>query len=389
MSGTVRWSVVTAGVAACVVTAALTAGCGHEEKTPVAGKDAAAPLAVRTAVLAATSVAGGQELGGTVAARATAAVTARVMGQVREVRVHAGDRVHAGQVLVVLDGTDLAAGSRSAGAAAQAASQGVQAAEAEQRAAVAALTLATASHGRVAALEAKHSATRQELDEAVAALAAAEARVQAAGARVAQAQQASASAGAAAEAAQTMAGYATLTAPFDGVVTERLVDPGAMAMPGVPLLRVDQASGFRVDLTVDEARLAGLTPGATVAVTVDALPGGPLAGRVEEVARAVAVDARSFLVKVSLPSAPGLASGRFARVRVPGAAHQALVLPEGALVRRGQVTSVFVVQDGVARVRLVDVRGDEVTAGVVAGDTVVVAPPPALTDGRAVQAGGR
>jgi hypothetical protein len=58
-------------------------------------------------------------------------------------------------------------------------------------------------------------------------------------------------------------------------------------------------------------------------------------------------------------------------------------------VRRGQVASVFVLEQGIARLRLVNVRGTEVLAGLSEGDVVIVAPPPALTDGRRVKVGGR
>jgi len=365
------------------------AGCSSERHTPEAAAQGS-PVRVRAEAVVESSVAGMIELGGTVAARTSAGVAARVVSQVREVRVRAGDRVKAGQTLVVLDGADLVAGSRGATAAAQAAADGVHAAEAEHRAAEAGLTLARVSHGRVQTLETRKSATRQELDEAVAMLAAAESRVKAAEARVAQARQSAAAAGAAAEGAEVAAGFATLTAPFDGVVTERLVEPGTMAMPGVPLVRLDATGGFRVDVRVDEARLALLEPGAKVEVTVDALKSGAtLTGRIDEVARASDVDARAFLVKVGVPPAAGLASGQFARVRVPGPAGSALVLPDGALVRRGQVTSVFVVENGVARVRLVEVRGNVVAAGLASGERVVIAPPADLTDGRPVETGGR
>ena len=64
-------------------------------------------------------------------------------------------------------------------------------------------------------------------------------------------------------------------------------------------------------------------------------------------------------------------------------------MPAGALVHRGQVTSVFVVEKGIARVRLVNVSGTEVLAGLSEGDVVIVAAPPTVTDGRRVTAGGR
>ena len=114
-----------------------------------------------------------------VQARVTATVAARVMAPVRAVRVAPGDRVRAGQVLVELDGRDLTAVAASAAAGASEAREGAAAASAEERAAQAALVLARATHGRIAALQAKKSATAQELDEATAALAAAEAVQQA------------------------------------------------------------------------------------------------------------------------------------------------------------------------------------------------------------------
>jgi nitrous oxidase accessory protein NosD len=84
-----------------------------------------------------------------------------------------------------------------------------------------------------------------------------------------------------------------------------------------------------------------------------------------------------------------LRSGAFGRARFSDRARRALTVPEGALVHRGQMTSVFVVEKGIARLRLVNVSGAEVLAGLSEGDTVIVAAPPAVTDGRRVTVGGR
>jgi microcompartment protein CcmL/EutN len=111
-------------------------------------------------------------------------------------------------------------------------------------------------------------------------------------------------------------------------------------------------------------------------------------GTVSEVSRALDAGARSFLVKVALPESPALRSGAFGRARIPGGTRTALVVPADAVVQQGQVTTVFVVDQGVARLRLVRVRGTEVQAGLRAGESVVVAPPPLLSDGRRVTAGG-
>lgn len=378
-----------AGLAAVLAGGVTAVACGTEHAAFVPA-EAQPALAVDTRPVEQGDVADALEAGGTVQATKVALVSARLMAQVREVRVTPGDRVRSGQVLVVLDNADLAAHARSAGAAAQAASQGVAAAAAERGTAEAGLALARATHSRIAALESRRSATRQELDEAVAALRAAEGRMTAAAARVAQATGGQASAEAASEASRVVEGYGSVVAPFDGVVTEKLIEPGNMAAPGVPLLRVENTMGFRLDVRLDESHLARVAPGTPVAVTVEALgDAGTLTGRVEEVSRAVDVDAHTFLVKVALPATAGLQSGLFGRLRVAGPSRPGLLVPEGAVMKRGQVSSVFVVEGGVARIRLVELHDREVLAGLVAGERVVVFPPPTLTDGRKVTEGGR
>jgi len=75
-------------------------------------------------------------------------------------------------------------------------------------------------------------------------------------------------------------------------------------------------------------------------------------------------------------------------VRFPAGPRTALTVPATAIVRQGQVTSVFVVDGDAARLRLVRLRGTEVLAGLADGEVVVVAPPPGLADGRLVTTGG-
>jgi hypothetical protein len=79
----------------------------------------------------------------------------------------------------------------------------------------------------------------------------------------------------------------------------------------------------------------------------------------------------------------------FGRARFAGQKRRALTVPAGAIVRRGQVTSVFVVEKGIARVRLVNMKDTEVLAGLSEAEIVIVDPPTGLVDGRRVGAGGR
>ena len=373
-----------AGLAVGLTTAACSS---HPDTAPA---ETAPPMTVNVAKVTAGDLATAFEAGGVVQARTTAVLTARILAPVREVRVVPGDRVRAGQVLVVLDGRDLGANARSARASASAAGQGATASAAEERAAQAALTLARATHQRIATLQAKRSATQQELDEATAALQAAEARAAGAASRTQQAASGVESAQAASEAAGTTESFTRITSPFDGVVTGKMVEPGNMAAPGTPLVQVEDTRGFRLDVRVDESRIAQVAPGSTVPVTLDAGAGGTtVSGRVAEISRAVDADARSFLVKLALPDTAGLRSGMFGRARFTGAPKRGLSVPAAAIVRRGQVASVFVVDKGVARLRLVNVRDTEVLAGLADGDAVILDPAPGLVDGRRVTEGGR
>jgi 4-hydroxy-3-methylbut-2-en-1-yl diphosphate synthase IspG/GcpE len=157
-------------------------------------------------------------------------------------------------------------------------------------------------------------------------------------------------------------------------------------------MRLEDTRGFRLDVRVDESRIGQIALGSTVPVSLDSGTGEApttVSGTVAEIGRAVDADARAFLVKIALPDTPGLRSGTFGRATFRGHARRALTVPAGALVHRGQVTSVFVVEKGVAHVRLVNVSGTEVLAGLSERDVVIVAAPPAVTDGRRVTAGGR
>jgi RND family efflux transporter MFP subunit len=374
---------------ALVAGLALPACSGGAQTVPEQAADA---TPVDTAIVAVAEVADMFEAGGIVQARTTATLMARIPAPVREVRAVPGDRVRAGQVLIVLDGRDLAAQARRARAEGAAADQDVIAAASERQATEAALALARLTHARIAGLHTKRSATPQELDDATAALRAAEARAAGAVARAQAALSGVEGARAASEAADATETFSRIAAPFDGVVTEKMIEPGNMAAPGTPLMRVEDTRRFRLDVRVDESRIGRVSPGATVAI---ALEGGSDAaarvvdGTVTEVSRAVDAGARSFLVKIELPADRGLRSGMFGRARFSTQPRRALTVPEAALVHRGQVTSVFVLEKDIARVRLVNVSGTEVLAGLSEGDVVIVTPPPTLTDGRRVTVGGR
>jgi RND family efflux transporter MFP subunit len=379
--------VIVAGVTATLLMSAALAG-RSARRAAAATADAAEPIAVGVARVAMTDVASAIDSGGVVQARTTATIAARILAPVREVRVSPGDQVRKGQTLIVLDGDDLAAGARAARSAAVAAEQGANAAAAELQVAEAGLALARASHDRIAGLQAKRSATAQELDDATATLRSAEARVTGASARALQAASAVESARATSDQVSTTESFTTIAAPFDGMITEKIVEPGNMASPGMPLLRLEDTREFRLEVRVDESRIGQIRNGDSVPVF---LGNGTtsIKGTVVEVSRAVDADARAFLVKIALPDTDGLRSGEFGKARFGGTPRRTLTIPSSAVVRRGQLTSAFVVEKGVASVRLVNLSGSEVLAGLTESDVVILSPPAGLTDGRRVSVGGR
>jgi hypothetical protein len=171
---------------------------------------------------------------------------------------------------------------------------------------------------------------------------------------------------------------------------------GDVVMPGTPLVEIE-GDGLEVAATVDEDAVAHLDPGARVAVAVDGVA-DPVRGTVRAVAPSGDAVTHRTLVRVDLPTTPGVRSGMFARVilaaptdadsPVDGAR---LVLPASALLRRGGLAGVFVVSEGRARLRWI-AAGEagagtvEVRAGLRDGERVV-ADPSDLTDGAPVQEG--
>ena len=370
---------------------AAMAGTACTAKAPAPGTDVPS-VAVSLERVEVGDVTSPVEAGGVVRARATAVIASRMMAPVAEVHVRPGDRVRRAEKLVTLDARETQANRARAAAALAAAQETVRAAESDVRAAEASLRLARATHERISALASKRSATPQELDQALAGLNGAEAQLGARQAHVAAAIAARDAERASLDAADVTASYALISAPFDGVITERTVDPGSMAVPGAPLLTLEDPTQFRLEVQLDEARAAAVSIGQTVDVLLDQAGTSTdnwHAGHVVEVAR-VDPASHSFLVKIDVPSAATIRSGLFGRARFAGPVRGVLTVPSSALLRRGQLTFVFMV-DADSRARLRPVSAGAVTrdrvealAGIQAGDTVVTNPPVSLSDGARV-----
>lgn len=368
---------------AALVALALS-GCGgnKSEKAAVAP---APTIAATVVAVANENVPEGLEATGTVRARVTTAVAARVMAYVREMRVQMGDSVQAGQTLVVLDARDTETGVRQAEFARTEARSALPEVQNAIAAAQAQFDLAQATYNRMKDLFDKKSITNQEFDEAAAKLKMARANLDMAQARREQVQAKIRQADEAVAQAGVMKSYSEITAPFAGVVTEKRAEPGTLAAPGVPLLTIEQAAAFRAEIPVEEAQLSRIRAGSKVQVDIEAL-NRTLDLAVTEIVPSVDAASRTITARVNLPGGLPLKSGLFVRARFPFGQRQALLVPAAAVQEQGQLKRVFVSESGQARARFVTIGarfGDkaEVLSGVSAGETVVHPLPAGLVDG--------
>lgn len=285
---------------------------------------------------------------GRVRSRTVANLSPKLSARVLEVNVRPGDSVKQGDVLARLDDRELRAAHEAATAALAAA---------QARAAQ-----ATADEKRAAALYDKQAATRQDYDAAIAQAKAARALVgQAAGA---------------ARQAQVLLGDNSLRAPFDGVISERLKEPGDMAMPSETVVTLYQAQALRFEAAIASQCAASVSRGMTAMVRLDALA-PTLSAQVDEIAPDIDPHTHTRLLKLSLPAAAGVRHGQFGWLELScQAERQALLIPLGAVLQYGQLQAVKVVEDGRLHTRHIRTGkryGDqiEVLSGLRDGETLL------------------
>jgi RND family efflux transporter MFP subunit len=190
--------------------------------------------------------------------------------------------------------------------------------------------------------------------------------------------------------AQTLAGHTVIRAPFAGVVTAKLVEVGDVAMPGRPLLVVEAPELLRFEAMVPEAAAQVLGRGDELAVSIDGT-GATVGGTIAEISPSADPASRTVLIKLDLPRGTNARPGMFGRIARPANDRSAVAVPPAALVRRGQLDEVFVVEDGTAHVRLVRIGREqegfvELLAGVRKGESVAIADAAHLVDGQKVEA---
>jgi len=294
------------------------------------------------------------------AAFQSVAIYPRVTGFVKTVSVDRGSRVRAGALLAVLDAPELLA----------------QRAEVQSK--------VQAAEAQLAAVRSKAEGNQGTYDRLKAASATpgvvagndvvlAQKAVEADAGQVASAQQIVEAARQSLKAVREMEGYLRISAPFDGVITERNVHPGALVGPtsgawaSVPMLRLVQESRLRLVVPVPEAYVAGVAEGTVMPFSVAAYPGQTFSGTVARIARAVDVPTRTMAVELDVTNRDGrLAPGTFCQVQWPvRRSGPSLLVPSGSVTSTTGRTFVIRVRNG--RAEWVDV-----TTGLASGPMVEV-----------------
>ena len=276
------------------------------------------------------------EVVGSTASEEKINLSARIPAYVSEIFASAGDRVKKGQVLMTLDDRDI--------------KQKLAAAESQ-------LSLAQTEYDRAKQLFERQATTEQAMTAAESMLAGARAQV---------------------EEVKVMLTYAQVTSPIDGVVTDRRIEAGDLANPGMPLLAVYDPARMRLEAAIPVRLIDRLQLGQTVDVTLDR-PAGVVKGTVAEIVSEVDASSRTQIVKVKLDKAEGVLPGTFGRLWVESDARDAILVPASAVSRIGQLAFVQVVRDGRGLRRLVQVgaaQGDqvEILSGLSDGDVILVNP---------------
>jgi RND family efflux transporter MFP subunit len=301
------------------------------------------------------------ETSGTVRPDRSSVVASRVMGMVTSIKVREGDRVRSGQLLMTLDDSDMVQKVKAAEKAVEAADQN--------------RSLADVTYGRYQKLYEGKAVSLQEMDQIETQKKVARSEYERARAALAE--------------AKVYYGFTKISSPIPGIVTVKKIDEGSMAVPGTPLMTIEDVSSFRIDLNVDEGMTGKLRKGMPVEVIIDSLS-ITIKGRISEIVPAIDPSSRTFIVKTKI-GGPGLRSGLYARVMIPEGKKEAILLPKRSIIEKGQLTGVYVVgTDNIVTYRLVRTGreyegGVEIVSGIGPGERVITKGAEKAVDGGILQ----
>jgi len=343
-------------VAASCLALALSACSNGEAPAPLAPKVLVQP--------AGASIPGVTVYTGEIRARHEVDLSFRVGGKIAARLVDSGMTVKAGQTLARLDPADLQL-SR-------------QAAEAQVAAAESEFTTASAERSRYADLLTKRFVSQAAFDAKENAFRSTQARLEQARAQ--------------SRISGNQAGYGTLVAEHEGVITAVLADAGQVVSAGQAIFRLARPEEKEVAIAIPEGRLAELKAARQIAVNLWAQPDLVMAGEIRELAAAADPATRTYAARIRLVDpAPAAQLGMTARVILGAPSGAAIVVPLTAVVDHGKGPQVWVVADGKATIRPVEVAafredGATIASGLKPGEMVILTGQRRLVDGQAVNA---
>ena len=331
---------------------------------------------VQTAKVEARSTRGFYTVDGTVMANNNAKVATKIMGKILKINVKEGDRVKKGQVLALIDTSDIQQNIKQAKAALEELSKGKEEALAGLKAAKAGYEFAKRTYERFKNLYKDNAVSKQQLEEIETKMIAAKSQYEAVQAKLKQLDAKEKQVKAKLKFAEIMKGYGVIKAPFDGIIIKKMNDVGDMAAPGMPIFVIGD-NDLRFFAQIDESFVDKVNIGDTFDIHIDSI-NKTIKGTVVEKNSNIDPMSRSFSVKMKIPYVEGISSGMYGKFYIPTEAEKEVFIPKSAVVKWGQLDAVYKVdKEGILHltfVKLGKTVGDkvQVLSGVQVGDEIVV-----------------
>lgn len=293
----------------------------------------------------------------TVKSKTNSVVSSMIMGKVTSLAVQEGDSVKAGQILLTIDARDLS--QKAAGASA-----GIKAAQMAASSAAQNMKMAERTYQRYKNLYDEKVITKQEFDQYTTQKNVAALQYQQAQAGVQQAT-------AGLSEVRVYQGYARVTAPVSGVVTQRNIDLGSTAIQGQPLLTIESPENMELVANVDESYFEKIKAGQEVTLEIG---GKVLKRKLTKIVSSIDPMTRTFKARVDVT---GLTGGQFAKINIPVSKKEGIVVPQNAIVQKGELTGIYTVDgENVISYRLIRTgktfgENVEVLSGLSDGDKII------------------
>ncbi|NPA13091.1 MAG: efflux RND transporter periplasmic adaptor subunit [Aquificae bacterium] len=329
-----------------------------------------------TMVVKTTRVEKTYQVDGSVIADNYAKVSTKLMAKILDIKVKEGDTVQKGQLLAVLDDSELKQNIKEAKAGLEELAKAREEAKSGLKAAEAGYQFAKRTYERFKNLYKDNAVSKQQLEEIETKMIGAKAQVDAIKAKLKQLDAKEKQVKAKLNYIKIMQGYAYVKAPFNGVVIKKMNDVGDMAAPGMPIFIIGDKN-LRFLTMVDEKLINSVNIGDTIEVNVETI-GKTYDATVIEKSNSVDPVNRTFKVKAELPFDPELKPGMYGKVRIKIGEEEKILIPKSALVRWGQLDAVYTVDEkGIAHLTFVKVGEEidgkvEILSGLKPGDVIVV-----------------